>query len=73
MIMQVNIQLDEQDIERARRLTGIEDVQELLPEVLKRFSQQETAMRLIRMGGTMPNLQIPPRRRPEDPSADATG
>ena len=39
MIMQVNIQLDEQDIDRARRLTGIEDVQELLPEVLKRFSQ----------------------------------
>jgi hypothetical protein len=56
MIMQVNIQLDEQDIDRARRLTGIEDVQKLLPEVLKRFSQQETAMRLIRMGGTMPNL-----------------
>jgi hypothetical protein len=54
-------------------LTGIEDVQELLPEVLKRFSQQETAMRLIRMGGTMPNLQIPPRRRPEDPLADANG
>ena len=73
MIMQVNIQLDEQDIDRARRLTGIEDVQELLPEVLKRFSQQETAMRPIRMGGTMPNLQIPPRRRPEDPSADAIG
>ena len=73
MVMQVNIQLDEQDIDRARRLTGIEDVQELLPEVLKRFSQQETAMRLIRMGGTMPNLQIPPRRRPEDPLADANG
>ena len=73
MIMQVNNQLDEQDIDRARRLTGIEDVQELLPEVLKRFSQQETAMRLIRMGGTMPNFQIPPRRTPEDPSADATG
>ncbi len=73
MIMQVNVQLDEQDINRARRLTGIEDVQELLPEVLKRFSQQETAMRLIRMGGTMPNLQIPPRRRPEDPSVDAAG
>jgi hypothetical protein len=73
MIMQVNIQLDEQDIDRARRLTGIEDVQKLLSEVLKRLSQQETAMRLIRMGGTMPNLQIPPRRRPEDPSADAIG
>ena len=73
MIMQVNIQLDEQDIDRARRLTGIEDVQELLPEVLKRFSQQETAMRLIHMGGTMPNIQISPRRRPEDPSADTTG
>jgi hypothetical protein len=73
MIMQVNIQLDEQDIDRTRRLTGIEDVQKLLSEVLKRLSQQETAMRLIRMGGTMPNLQIPPRRRPEDPSADAIG
>jgi hypothetical protein len=73
MVMQVNIQLDEQDIDRARRLTGIEDVQELLPEVLKRFSQQETAMRLVRMGGTMPGFQIPPRRRPEDPSADPIG
>jgi hypothetical protein len=73
VIMQVSIQLDERDIDRARRLTGIEDVQQLLPEVLRRFSQQEAAMRLIRMGGTMPDLQIPPRRRPEDPSSDTAG
>ena len=67
MIMQVNIQLDERDVARAQRLTGIEDVQQLVPEVLRRFSQLEAAMRLIRMGGTMPDFEIPPRRRPEDP------
>ena len=71
MIMQVNIQLDERDIERARKLTGIHDVQQLLPEVLKRFSQLEAAVRLARMGGTMPDFEIPPRRRPDDPLPEA--
>jgi len=73
MNMQVQIQLDERDVEQARRLTGIDDVQQLLPEVLRRFSQLEVAMNLIRMGGTMPGLEIPPRRRPEDGPNGTTG
>lgn len=73
MNMQVQIQLDERDVEQARRLTGIDDVQQLLPEVLRRFSQLEAAMSLIRMGGTMPCLEIPPRRRPEDGPNGTTG
>ena len=66
MIMQVNIQLDEREVDRARRLTGIEDVQQLLPEVLRRFAHLEAAMRLIRLGGSMPDFKAPPRQRPGD-------
>ena len=67
MIMEVTIRLEDQDIDCAKRLTGIQDVQQLLPFVLKRFSQLEAGVQLARMGGTMPDFEIPPRRRPDDP------
>jgi hypothetical protein len=67
MIMELRIQLEERDIERARVLTGIQDPQELLPYVLKRFSQLEAGAQLAKMRGIDPTFEVPPRRRPDDP------
>jgi len=67
MVMEVTIRLNDVDIERARALTGIEDVADLVPFVLRRYSQLEAGARLARMGGSDPSFEIPPRRRPDDP------
>ena len=67
MIMELRIHLDEQDVQRARQLTGIEDPQQLLAFVLRRFSQLEAGVQLARMRGIDPDFEVPPRRRPDDP------
>lgn len=50
--------------ETAGRLTGIRDRRRLIEEALRALVQREAARHLIAMGGTMPNLKIPPRERP---------
>lgn len=67
MIMEFRIQLDETDVKRAQMLSGITDPQQLLSFVLRRYSQLEAGVQLARMGGTAPDFEIPPRRRPGDP------
>lgn len=51
-------------IVRARKLTGIEDRESLLHEALHLLMAREAGRRLIRLGGTMPDLKVPPRERP---------
>ena len=67
MIMQVNIQVDEADVRRAQLLTGINDPEQLLHFVLRRFAQLEAGVQAARMRGIDPNFEVPPRRRPDDP------
>lgn len=67
MIMEVRIQLDEADVKRAQMLTGINDPQQLLSFILKRFAQLEAGVQLAKMRGIDPNFEVPPRRRPDDP------
>jgi hypothetical protein len=49
--------------ERARELTGIDDRDTLISEGLRLLIAREAGRRLARLGGTMPNLKAPPRRR----------
>lgn len=49
---------------RARELTGIGDKDLLIREALSALIAREAGRRLIELGGTMPNLKVPPRRRP---------
>ena len=50
--------------QRAKELTGIADANALIREALRALIAREAGLRLIRLGGTMPDLEIPPRERP---------
>lgn len=50
-------------MKHAIELTGIEDRDMLLREALKALCAREAGRRLALMGGTMPDLEAPPRRR----------
>jgi hypothetical protein len=50
-------------VERAGELLGIADRDQILREALRSLIQREAGRHLIAMGGTMPDLQVPRRRR----------
>ena len=50
-------------LRRAQELTGLEDRDRLVTEALRALVEREAARRLARLGGTMPDLEAPPRRR----------
>jgi hypothetical protein len=49
---------------RAREMTGIHDRKILMREALKALVAREAGIRLAALGGTMPDLTLPPRERP---------
>jgi len=55
---------DDELIREARRLTGIRDRELLIREALRALVAREAAVRLARIGGTMPDYTAPPRQRP---------
>ncbi|MBC7608159.1 MAG: type II toxin-antitoxin system VapB family antitoxin [Polaromonas sp.] len=70
--MRTTINLDEDLLAKASMLTGITDRTPLIRESLKAIIARESARRLALLGGSMPELQLTPRRRPDsDPELDA--
>ena len=61
--MRTTIAIDDELLERAQELTGIKERSVLIREALKSIIAREAGRRLARMGGTMPDLVAPPRRR----------
>ena len=61
--MRTTVTLDDDLIEEASRVTGIEGRTELLREGLKVLIEREAYRRLAALGGTMPDLRAIPRRR----------
>ncbi len=57
--------VDDELVERARELTGIDEKTALVREGLRALVAMETARRLAALGGTEPELEDIPRRRPE--------
>jgi hypothetical protein len=57
---------DEQSglMRKAAELTGIEDPDMLVREALRSLIAREAGRRLIALGGTMPDIKVPPRERP---------
>jgi hypothetical protein len=45
-------------------MTGVREVGTLIKTALTQLVQREAARRLIKLGGTMPDLEYIPRRRP---------
>ena len=62
-IMRTTINLDEQLIEEAKRMTGTQERTALLHEGLRALIARESARRLARLGGNDPRAKAPRRRR----------
>jgi Arc/MetJ family transcription regulator len=70
--MRTTINLDDDLLAKASMLTGITDRTPLIRESLKAIIARESARRLALLGGSMPELELTPRRRPEpDPEFDS--
>lgn len=61
--MKVTVTLDDDLVAEARELTDIQSLRELARWALKALVEREAALALAKMGGTMPDLWVPPRRR----------
>lgn len=61
--MRTTVNLDEDLVDRAIKLTGPLDRSTLLQEGLKALIERESAKRLARLGGSQPALKAAPRRR----------
>ncbi len=61
--MRTTVNLDDELMATAAEMTGIEEKPALLREALKALIAREAARRLARLGGSMPDLKAPPRRR----------
>ncbi|WMS45304.1 type II toxin-antitoxin system VapB family antitoxin (plasmid) [Acuticoccus sp. MNP-M23] len=63
--MRTTVTLDDQLIDRAVALTGVQERGALLRKALTALIERESARRLAQLGGTEPELEASPRRRPE--------
>ena len=62
--MRTTLALDDHLVARAQTLTGLKEKSSLVREALKALIERESARRLARLGGSEPELNVPPRRRP---------
>ncbi|EHK55354.1 type II toxin-antitoxin system VapB family antitoxin [Allomesorhizobium alhagi] len=63
--MRTTLTLDDDLIAKAQKYTGIKEKPALVREALTALIEREAARRLARLGGSDPNAQAAPRRRPE--------
>ncbi len=63
--MRTTVNLDDKLLDEARRITGMKGRTALIHEGLRALIERESARRLARLGGSEPELQPVPRRRPE--------
>jgi Arc/MetJ family transcription regulator len=61
--MRTTINLDEQLIAEAQRMTGTQERTALIHDGLRALIARESARRLARLGGTDPGAKVPRRRR----------
>lgn len=63
--MRTTINLDDALLDEAQRLTGMRERTALIHEGLRALIERESARRLARLGGSEPDLEPTPRRRPD--------
>lgn len=66
--MRTTINIDDELLDKAIRLTGPMDRTAIVSEGLKALIERESARRLARLGGTQPALKAAPRRRTGSPT-----
>jgi Arc/MetJ family transcription regulator len=60
--MRTTVALDDDLLATAQALTGVRGKSALVREALTALIQRESARRLVRLGGSEPQLEIPARR-----------
>lgn len=65
-IMRTTVNIDDELMKTAQKLTGIEEKAALLRAGLKALIEQESARRLAALGGSEPQLSSVSRRRAAD-------
>jgi len=63
MHMRTTLNLDDELVAEAQRLSGLDEKTAVIHEGLRALIARESARRLARLGGSEPALQSPPRRR----------
>lgn len=71
--MRATVTLDDAKVANAKERTGITDTASLMREALDALIQREASHRLAALGGTMPDLELTPRRRPADSGKTSSG
>nr|AUN37049.1 hypothetical protein [uncultured bacterium] len=61
--MKISVNLEDELLAKAARLSGVDQKSELLTKALQALISWESAKRLADLGGTEPQLKVPPRRR----------
>lgn len=61
--MRTTVTIEDDLLERAAELTGIEQRGPLLRAALEALIARESARRLAALGGSMPDIGLPPPRR----------
>ncbi len=61
--MRTTLAIDDDLLAKARKYTGLQAKSALVNQALKALVEREAARRVARLGGTMPNVKAPPRRR----------
>lgn len=61
--MRTTLALDDELVAQAQAYTGLKERSALVREALKALIEREAARRLARLGGSEPDLDVPPRRR----------
>ena len=57
--MRTTVTLDDELVAKARAITGASDDSALINLALRELVQGDAARRLIALGGTMPDLEVP--------------
>lgn len=63
MHMRTTLNIDDALLERARKLTGIQEKTALIHAAIEAMIALESAKRLAALGGSQPKLRAAPRRR----------
>jgi len=61
--MRTTLNLDDALIDKASRLTGVQEKSVLVREGLKALVERESSLRLARLGGSEPDIEGIPRRQ----------
>ncbi len=61
--LRTTVNLDDELLAQAKAMTGITENASLIRHAVERLIEHEAARRLVRLGGTMPGIEVPERRR----------